>query len=125
MPVRNLAAGQDLGNVHHVHVRASPTHQPRQVHQAGHVRRGQHFGACPCMVREAIQPHLARNRFFIDRERAPKTTAFVRPLQLRDLDPSSRSSKCRILLNVGPTNSLELAIRKPRNPWQLWWMPTL
>jgi hypothetical protein len=72
--------------MHHWQFLRLPLYESVEVHQTGHINRGDHLCICLPMVGNAILTHHAGHRFLINGEGTSKTATFISALQLHQFD---------------------------------------
>lgn len=82
--------------------KSSPSHKSREMHQARHIGRRDHFRAGLAVVGNSVESHLAGNGLFADGERTAKPTALIFAFQRDDFDTVDLLQELSGLTKVGP-----------------------
>ena len=77
---------EDLRDMHHLYSKFAATDNAFEMHKARHISSGDDFCAVTYMIVYAIFTHPHGDRLFGYRERTAEATAFIRPVELHQLN---------------------------------------
>ena len=84
--LNEFAACQDLRDMHGSQRFLFATNEAFEVHQTGHVARGDDLGTGLFVIGDAIVAHHAGDGFFADRESSTESATIIGPLQGNELN---------------------------------------
>jgi len=95
-----MGLGEQFGNVHYSKRLAVTANQTVQMHQAGHIDSGEHFGAGLLVLSNAVPAHHAGDGFLIDGKRPAKPATLIGSRRLRQYDLIDSFQKTASLVEV-------------------------